>query len=267
MPRKPFFKFYPADWMGDPGLAMCSLAARGLWIEMLCVMDQSDPRGWLNIGGHFLSTDEFCQKFSGRVNEAQDAARELAKFKVFSVQDSKVFSRRMIRESHISDVRSFAVSKREQKKSFDGLLMHQNGIKSVTIASNSNSSSSSREEKEGTGEKGKGFPNCYEAGELAAGHPEGTADGSTLSVEADMLAREFRLRSTMGTLHKASQAFLAYLTQGRTSAELREAIKGVRQGQWPEELFPVPKATRSLADEAAVIMKERQREMASWKKR
>ena len=45
--KLPWMKFYPADWRADPALRMCSLAARGLWMEMLSIMHEADPRGSL----------------------------------------------------------------------------------------------------------------------------------------------------------------------------------------------------------------------------
>ena len=39
--------FYPGDWFKDPALRSVSLAARGLWIDMLCLMFEGDHRGYL----------------------------------------------------------------------------------------------------------------------------------------------------------------------------------------------------------------------------
>jgi hypothetical protein len=47
-PKKlPSFQFYPGDWMKDPSLRAMSLEARGLWIDMLCLMFESPERGFL----------------------------------------------------------------------------------------------------------------------------------------------------------------------------------------------------------------------------
>ena len=48
---KPWLKFYPADWRADPRLRMCSLAARGLWIELMSYMHEGEPYGHLTIDG------------------------------------------------------------------------------------------------------------------------------------------------------------------------------------------------------------------------
>lgn len=46
-----WMKFYPADWQSDIELRSCSLAARGLWVELICIMQKADPRGYLLVNG------------------------------------------------------------------------------------------------------------------------------------------------------------------------------------------------------------------------
>ena len=45
--KRPSFQFYPGDWLRDPALRACSLAARGLWADVLCYMHQGAPYGHL----------------------------------------------------------------------------------------------------------------------------------------------------------------------------------------------------------------------------
>jgi hypothetical protein len=51
-PGNPWMKFYPADWRSDPMLRLCSLAARGLWAEMICLMHEAEPYGSLLVNGN-----------------------------------------------------------------------------------------------------------------------------------------------------------------------------------------------------------------------
>ena len=50
MPSVAPFKFFPGDWLADPAVRSCSLAARGLWIDMLVLMHQSSRVGHLLTG-------------------------------------------------------------------------------------------------------------------------------------------------------------------------------------------------------------------------
>ena len=47
--KRPAFQFYPGDWLHDTAVRACSLAARGLWIDMLSLMHQGHPYGNLTL--------------------------------------------------------------------------------------------------------------------------------------------------------------------------------------------------------------------------
>lgn len=50
MTKRDHFRFYPDKWRGNPNLRYCSMAARGLLIELLALMAQSKPYGYLAKG-------------------------------------------------------------------------------------------------------------------------------------------------------------------------------------------------------------------------
>lgn len=43
--KRPSFQFYPADWRNNAKLRRCSEAARGVWMDILCVLHDSDEYG------------------------------------------------------------------------------------------------------------------------------------------------------------------------------------------------------------------------------
>ena len=43
--KRPSFQFYPADWRSNTNLRRCSLAARGAWVDVMCVLHDSDEYG------------------------------------------------------------------------------------------------------------------------------------------------------------------------------------------------------------------------------
>jgi len=43
--KRPSFQFYPADWRNNAKLRRCSEAARGVWMDVLCVLHDSDEYG------------------------------------------------------------------------------------------------------------------------------------------------------------------------------------------------------------------------------
>jgi len=43
--KRPSFQFYPADWRTDTNLRRCSAAARGAWMDVLCLLHDADEYG------------------------------------------------------------------------------------------------------------------------------------------------------------------------------------------------------------------------------
>lgn len=48
MGKLPWFKFNPSWWLTDPELSKCDPATRGVWIDLVCAMHQSDRSGELS---------------------------------------------------------------------------------------------------------------------------------------------------------------------------------------------------------------------------
>jgi hypothetical protein len=92
-------KFYWSDWLSDPSLRACSPAARGLWIDMLCVAAGHDPIGYVAVNGRSLSTEEIARIAGLTALEVGTLLGELERNGVFS-RDRKgvIFSRRMVRD-------------------------------------------------------------------------------------------------------------------------------------------------------------------------
>ena len=74
---QPWMKFYPRDWRGDQALRLVSLPARGLWIEMMCLMHEATPYGHLLVGGQPLSDAALARVVGASVEEVQALLVEL----------------------------------------------------------------------------------------------------------------------------------------------------------------------------------------------
>jgi hypothetical protein len=97
--KLPWIKFYPADWRADPALRMCSLAARGLWMEMLSIMHEADPRGSLLVNGNTIGAKQLASLCGATLRETIALLAELETAGVFSrAEDGTIFSRRMKRD-------------------------------------------------------------------------------------------------------------------------------------------------------------------------
>ncbi|WP_374419390.1 hypothetical protein [Chromobacterium sp.] len=45
--KRPSFQFYPADWLGNSNLRRCTHAEKGVWMDVLCLMHDSEEYGIL----------------------------------------------------------------------------------------------------------------------------------------------------------------------------------------------------------------------------
>lgn len=97
----PFTKFFPNDWLSDQGLRMCGLAARGLWIELLCLMWKSPRRGYLESSeGVALSEAQLCRVIGEPAERITALLTELDQAGVFSREATSgiIFSRRIVKD-------------------------------------------------------------------------------------------------------------------------------------------------------------------------
>ena len=106
-------KFYPSDWRADPALRSCSVAARGLWVEMLCIMHEAVPYGSLLIAGARIDKKRLSVLAGISEKECTALLIELEGFAVFGRDDDgTIYSRRMRRDAIKSEEGRKQVSKR-----------------------------------------------------------------------------------------------------------------------------------------------------------
>lgn len=97
------FQFFGRDWRADVELRACSLAARGLWAELLMVMDGASPRGVLLVNGAVPTLAQVAQLAGCSPAEAKRCLAELVAMGAASRRtDGAIYSRRMAREAERS---------------------------------------------------------------------------------------------------------------------------------------------------------------------
>lgn len=80
-------------------LKLCSLAARGLWIEMLAIMGISEKVGYLQIGGKAITESQLAIMTGVSISEVRKYLTELESNGVFSRDENGIpYCRRMVRE-------------------------------------------------------------------------------------------------------------------------------------------------------------------------
>lgn len=119
----PWGKFFWQDWESDPALKLCSLAAQGLWMRMLCIAATHDPIGYVAVAGIALDETGLARLTGAPESEVRSLLGELDRTGVFS-RDAKhrIYSRRMIR-----DARKAATARKNGKKGGNPSLGNNKG--------------------------------------------------------------------------------------------------------------------------------------------
>lgn len=97
--KLPWLKFYPADWLSDEALRGCSPAARGLWVDMICLMAKSKRHGYLMAGDSPMGAEHIARIFGESLETTSGLLVELAQAGVYSVEEDCIFSRRMVKDA------------------------------------------------------------------------------------------------------------------------------------------------------------------------
>lgn len=98
--KRPSIQFYTRDWLSHQGLAGCSLAARGLFISMLCIMHDSPVYGrLLNADGSAMTFESLARRVGESPAQVKRLLDELLANGVgHRAADGVVESRRMMRD-------------------------------------------------------------------------------------------------------------------------------------------------------------------------
>lgn len=107
--RRPADLWFWSDWFSSIDVRSCSLAAQGLWVNMLGIMSKSDRKGFLSINGKQMDSKELAKFVGVFKDEVEELLIELEYYKVFSRDaDGTIYNRRMERESDLSRKRAEA---------------------------------------------------------------------------------------------------------------------------------------------------------------
>ena len=104
--RAPSLQFYPADWLNDIKLQSCSLQARGLLIDLICLMHQSSKYGYLLING-FTPPKKTVSSLLRLHHKTYDKTlKELLLYGVLKEDENgAIYCERMVKDEQFRDVR------------------------------------------------------------------------------------------------------------------------------------------------------------------
>lgn len=128
--KRPAFQFYPADWRKDVALRSCSVAARGLWIDMLCLAHECEPYGHLMVNGKAMTTAQIAGQIGLTASECKKLMQELIDNGVARVNEAgAIFSKRMVDDEARRETRAQAGRDHGAKGAEFGALGAEHGKK------------------------------------------------------------------------------------------------------------------------------------------
>jgi len=118
---RPSQQWYWDTWFSSHDVQSCSMAAQGLWINMLGIMFVSEIRGTLTINGIQMDNKSIAKRFRLPLKEVNKLITELENQQAFSrLEDGTIISRRMYRDSkrkeELSRIRAKAGKKGMQRR-------------------------------------------------------------------------------------------------------------------------------------------------------
>lgn len=239
--KRPAFQFYPADWRKDPALSSCSLAARGLWIELMCIAHESDRYGYLSVNGRPMDAKQIARMVGESPAVLPKLLAELEDAAVFSRDEAgTIYSRRMVKDEHIRDVRASA-GKKGGNPNLLGDLVKQNDKQKPTPSSSSSSSSSKQEEPDGSlSPPGDQRPHS----EILAAYHEALPACQRVEVLNDKRRKRIaaivklakRVCAEQGWAYDPAEFWRAYFTECATDPWMRGEVPNPRNPAWKQNL-------------------------------
>ena len=131
--KRPSFQFYPADWRKDAALQSCSIAAQGLWINLMCIAHECEPYGHLIINGKPMAAAQIGRLVGLSAKECQALIDELSDAGVLSIdEEGAIYSRRMVKDEQVRNARA-AGGKAGSEHGIKGAEHGKKGVKKVEI--------------------------------------------------------------------------------------------------------------------------------------
>jgi len=105
MPKDPWFKFFPTEWMADAKLRSCKLSTRGFLLELMCLMHQSPKPGYLLIGQNVPSLYTISVVISTPIPTVKRHVKSLLENGVIIEDDGVLVCPRMVRDYALRETR------------------------------------------------------------------------------------------------------------------------------------------------------------------
>lgn len=107
MSKLPSFQFYPGDWKKDPGIQALDHHHRGVWLDILILMHESERRGVLLLNGQPMPDEALARALGLPLDLLKQNLTTLLSYGVTSREPSTgaLMCRRMVRDEELRKIR------------------------------------------------------------------------------------------------------------------------------------------------------------------
>ncbi len=106
MSKLPALQFYVGDWRKDPGVQSLDYESRGVWLEILCLMHESEDRGKLVLNDRPMPLEALAQILGIDQAKLKQIVSKLEAYGVASRDESgALVNRRMCRDEKVLQAR------------------------------------------------------------------------------------------------------------------------------------------------------------------
>jgi len=121
--NQPYLPLYVQDFLTDEKLIECSASATGIYSRLLCIMHKSEPYGTILLKQKDKQTENTCLNFALKISkqmpykieEIEAGLNELITERVITLNENKIYQKRMVRDNELSEKRSQAGKKGGKK--------------------------------------------------------------------------------------------------------------------------------------------------------
>ena len=105
--KRPSFQFYPADWLNDIKLQSCSLETIGFMINLMCLMHQGEPYGYLAIGGQAIANKEAYRLAGAQHTKGATLLAQLLACGILAKdKKDRIYCPRMVKDEQLRETRT-----------------------------------------------------------------------------------------------------------------------------------------------------------------
>jgi hypothetical protein len=249
--KLPSMQFYPGDWKKDPGIKSLSIAARGLWFEMLLIMWEAENRGYLVVGNVPMNSQQLARNVGIDRTECEQLLKELEEVNIYSRSDEigVIYCRRMVKDEKVrlAKCRAGVISgeqRRNKRATEEATNPGSSSSSSSSLSSSSSTSIDTYTEKRSDLSPQRGPSPSLDGGDQSLDwSPPSLKSGSP----AAMIASAY-LRQNPGIIsqEKATKQTEFYLARGMKATEAEAAVsKPSAKGKHIWDIFkpitPIPK--------------------------